>query len=58
MKQVDLRNLSLKELEDFALALGFQKYRGRQLFHWVYGKSVDSLDMMTNLSRETRELLS
>jgi len=58
MKKIDLRNLSLKELEDFALALGLQRYRGRQLFHWVYGKSVDSLDMMTNLSRETRELLS
>ena len=58
MKQIDLRNLSLKELEDFALALGFQKYRGRQLFHWVYGKGVDLLDMMTDLSRDTRELLS
>ena len=58
MKQVDLRNLSIKELEDFALALGLQRYRGRQLFHWVYGKSVDSLDMMTDLSRESRELLS
>lgn len=58
MKKADLRNLSLKELEDFALALGLQRYRGRQLFHWAYGKSVDSLDMMTNLSRETRELLS
>ncbi len=58
MKKVDLRNLSIKELEDFALELGLQRYRGRQLFHWVYGKSVDSLDMMTNLSRETRELLS
>src|SRR3990172_4087842 len=58
MKKVDLRNLSLDELEDFALALGLQRYRGRQLFHWVYGKSVDSLDMMTNLSRDNRELLS
>src|SRR3990170_8812617 len=58
MKKIDLRNLSLKELEDFVLALGLQKYRGRQLFHWVYGKGVDSLDMMTDLSRETRQLLS
>lgn len=58
MKKVDLRNLILKELEDFAQELGLQKYRGSQLFHWVYGKGVDSLDMMTDLSRETRELLS
>ena len=58
MKKADLRDLDLAELEDFALALGLQRYRGRQLFHWVYGKSVDSLDMMTDLSRESRELLS
>ena len=58
MKKADLRDLDLSELEDFALALGLQRYRGRQLFHWVYGKSVDSLDMMTDLSRESRELLS
>ncbi|HZX47729.1 MAG: 23S rRNA (adenine(2503)-C(2))-methyltransferase [Thermodesulfovibrio sp. RBG_19FT_COMBO_42_12] len=58
MKKADLRDLDLAELEDFALALGLQRYRGRQLFHWVYGKGVDSLDMMTDLSKESRELLS
>ncbi len=58
MKKGDLRNLGLAELEDFVLALGLQKYRGRQLFHWVYGKAVDSLDVMSDLSKETRELLS
>ena len=58
MKKIDLRNFSLAELEEFALALGLQKYRGRQLFHWVYGKRVDSLEMMTDLSKESRELLS
>ena len=58
VKKIDLRNFSLAELEEFALALGLQKYRGRQLFHWVYGKRVDSLEMMTDLSKESRELLS
>ncbi len=58
MKLVDLRNLSLSELEDIALSLGFQRYRGRQMFHWVYGKGVKSLDLMTDLSKETRALLS
>ncbi|OGW43575.1 MAG: 23S rRNA (adenine(2503)-C(2))-methyltransferase [Nitrospirae bacterium RBG_16_43_11] len=58
MKKRDLRNLGLAELEEFALELGLQRYRGRQLFHWVYGKCVDSLEMMTDLSKESRELLS
>src|SRR4030067_1590472 len=58
MKKADLRDLDLAELEDFALALGLQRYRGRQLFHWVYGKGVASPDMMTDLSKECRELIS
>src|SRR4030065_1604391 len=58
VKKIDLRNFSLAELEEFALALGLQRYRGRQLFHWIYGKCVDSIDMMTDLSKESRELLS
>ncbi len=57
-RSADLRNLSLKELEDFALALGLQRYRGRQLFHWVYGKGADSIEVMTDLSKDTRETLS
>ena len=38
--------------------LGLQRYRGKQIFHWVYGKGVDSIDLMTNLSKETRVLLA
>ena len=58
MKKTDLKNLSLAEMEDMAEDLGLQRYRGRQIFHWVYGKGIDSVDMMTNLSREHRALLS
>ncbi len=58
MNKIDLRNLNLSELEDFALKLGLQKFRGRQLFHWVYAKCADSFDAMTDLSKETREHLS
>ena len=58
MKKTDLKNLSLAEMEDLTEDLGLQRYRGRQIFHWVYGKGIDSVDMMTNLSREHRALLS
>lgn len=54
VKKTDLRNLSLAEMADMAAGLGLQTYRGRQIFHWVYGKAVDSIDRMTNLSKETR----
>lgn len=58
MKKINLRNLNLRETEELAVSLGLQRYRGRQIFHWVYGKAVDSIDRMTNLSKETRAELS
>ena len=58
MKKTDLRDLSLVETEDFAGNLGLEKYRGRQIFHWTYGKAVASIDEMTELSKEVRGLLS
>lgn len=54
----DLRNLSLIETEDLVEGIGLQPYRGKQIFHWVFGKTVDSVDEMTNLSKETRSALT
>ena len=58
MSKTDLRDLSLIETETFAADLGLEKYRGRQIFHWTYGKAVASIDEMTELSKEVRGLLS
>ena len=49
--------MSLIETEDFAGNLSLEKYRGRQIFHQVYGKAADSIDAMTELSKEVRGLL-
>jgi len=57
MKRIDLRAMSLIETEDFAGNLSLEKYRGRQIFHQVYGKAADSIDAMTELSKEVRGLL-
>src|SRR3989304_10137411 len=58
MKKTDLRDMSLIEAEAFAGDLGLESYRGRQIFHQVYGKAADSIDAMTELSKEVRGLLS
>ncbi|MBI5193194.1 MAG: 23S rRNA (adenine(2503)-C(2))-methyltransferase RlmN [Nitrospirae bacterium] len=55
---IDLRSLSISEMEELAEGLNLQRYRGKQLFHWVYGKAVDSIEGMTNLSKETRLMLA
>jgi 23S rRNA (adenine2503-C2)-methyltransferase len=46
-----------QELEEFARSLGASAYRGRQLFHWLYGRGVDSIDAMTDLAKPFRELV-
>jgi 23S rRNA (adenine2503-C2)-methyltransferase len=60
MKQqkINLKGLSPKELQDFAESLGEKKYRGRQLFHWLYAKGAQSFDEMTDISREFRAVLA
>lgn len=55
---VDLRNMSLIEMEDLAEDLGLKRYRGKQIFHWVYGKASGSLEEMTDLSKEVRAVLA
>lgn len=57
MRKIDLRNLSPSEMEGMAEGLGFQRYRGRQIFHWIYGRATNSIDEMTDLPKETRSLL-
>ena len=54
----NLKGLTRKELEDFAVSIGEQKFRGKQLFDWLYTKEVSSFDEMSSLSKPLREKLS
>ena len=53
----DIRLLSLIELQDLMLSMGEPKFRGKQIFEWLWSKSSDSLEEMTNLSKELRAKL-
>lgn len=44
-----LRNLNLAELEDLAVSLGEKSYRGRQLSQWLFKKSLETFDQVTDL---------
>lgn len=57
MEKRNLKGLSLLELQNFVESLGEKKYRGVQLFHWLYNKGVQSIDEMTDISKEFRALL-
>jgi len=53
----DIRELSLDELKDFFSKNGDQAFRAKQVYEWLWKKAAHSFDNMTNLSKETRELL-
>lgn len=50
-------NLSLQDLKEFSEECGWKPFRGQQIFQWLYRNRVDSFDEMSNLSKETREML-
>lgn len=52
-----LYDFNYEQIQEFALEQGWKKFRGHQIFHWLYRSRVKEIDEMSNLSKETRELL-
>jgi len=57
MKQF-LFGKTLSQLEDVVAELSLPGYTSKQIAHWLYQKSVTSIDEMTNLSKTSRILLN
>ena len=58
MNKKDLTNLSLLCLTEFLVSLGLPKYRGIQVFSWLYRPKISDFSQMTDLSKELRETLA
>jgi len=58
MKPVNLKGLTLQELEEFALSIGEKKFRGKQLFDWLYTKEASSFEEMSSFSKLLRDKLA
>ena len=56
--KLDLRTVTLDEAEAFAVAQGWPRFRGEQIWRWVHDKGARSFDDMTNLGRDTRARLA
>lgn len=54
----DIRVLELEELKTFFTEKGDKAFRAKQVYEWLWKKSARSFEEMTNLSKETRELLN
>lgn len=53
---IDLKNMTIEELEKFFLDIGETKYRAKQVFRWIY-RGVTSFDDMTDLKKDLRQKL-
>lgn len=54
---MDIRSLSLTELEEHCVNLGEKKFRAKQVWEWLWQKSAHSFNEMTNLSLDFRDKL-
>lgn len=52
--KVDLRGMTLPELQRFLEPLGKAPYRARQIMGWLYRRPIRSFDEMTNLAKAFR----
>lgn len=53
----DIRALSKEDLRNFFVKQGDKAFRGNQVYEWLWQKAAHSFEGMTNLSKETRDLL-
>lgn len=54
----NIRTLSQEELKNFFVANGEKAFRAKQAWEWLWMKSARSFEEMSNISKETRSLLS
>lgn len=52
-----LYDLNYEQMQNMALEHGWKAFRGHQIFQWLYRSRVSEIDEMSNLSKETREVL-
>jgi 23S rRNA (adenine2503-C2)-methyltransferase len=53
----NIRNLSLKELQDEFVERNEKSFRAKQVYEWLWKKNAASFEEMTNLSKELRDML-
>jgi 23S rRNA (adenine2503-C2)-methyltransferase len=54
----NLLGMNRQELVEFAEEIGERRYRGQQLFEWLYAKGAETFGEMTNLGKAFRQRLA
>ena len=50
-------NLTLQDWEEYFINKNEKKFKGQQVFDWLYRKRVSSFDDMTNIKKEIIDML-
>lgn len=53
----DIRALTKNQLREFFVSQGDKAFRGNQVYEWLWVKSAHTFDDMTNISKDTRQML-
>jgi 23S rRNA (adenine2503-C2)-methyltransferase len=56
--KIDLKNLTLPDLEQFLRGQGKERFRALQIFKWIYQQDADGFEEMTNISKALRTELA
>ena len=57
-EKYNLKGLSVEELGDYFESINEPRFRGKQVFNWIYNHLVDNFENMMNLSKPLREKLA
>ena len=55
MEQIDIKSLSLPQLEEQLVLMGEKKFRAKQIYEWMHVKLVRSFSEMSNISKQLQE---
>jgi 23S rRNA (adenine2503-C2)-methyltransferase len=56
--RVDIKSLTLAELEAELAGIGSEKFRALQIYKWLWQRAARSFDEMTNISKPVRAVLA
>jgi len=56
--KTDIKDLTREQLASWLEDRGVENYRAGQILKWIYSRQADTFDIMTDLGKEIRELLS
>lgn len=55
---MDIKSMTLEELETYMVDKGLPKFRGKQVYDWMHRKFVRTIDEMANIPKNVKEILA